>query len=58
MVCINYSNACLFTEVSEYIGYLPQDVLGDGVKTGKFVQGFLQVSKSNASLEAFVRRSK
>lgn len=46
------------SDSNEYIGYLPAEVLSEGVKTGKFVQGFLQVNKSNASQEAFIKKSR
>jgi len=49
---------CIFTDTSEYVGYLAGDVLAEGVKTGKYTQGFLQVNKSNATQEAFLRRAK
>ncbi|XP_060081062.1 DIS3-like exonuclease 1 [Ylistrum balloti] len=40
----------------DYVGYLPSDVIEAGLKTGHYIQGFLNVNKSNASQEAFVHR--
>ena len=40
------------------MGYLPFDILTAGIKSGRYIQGFLQVNKSNASQEAFLRRSR
>ncbi|XP_076444045.1 DIS3-like exonuclease 1 [Babylonia areolata] len=37
--------------------YLPQTVLQEGLKTGRFVSGRLNVNRFNASTEAFVARS-
>ncbi|KAK3604725.1 hypothetical protein CHS0354_018965 [Potamilus streckersoni] len=42
----------------EYSGYLPQDMLTAGLKSGKLIQGFLQVNRNNAFTEAFVRTSR
>lgn len=38
----------------EYEGYLPQEVLNSGVKSGKLVQGRLNVNKYNSMQEAFI----
>ena len=48
----------IYHSESDFVGYLPFDVLTAGIKSGRFVQGFLQVNKSNASQEAFLRRSR
>ncbi|KAK6178827.1 hypothetical protein SNE40_011323 [Patella caerulea] len=41
----------------DYSGYLPLDVLEAGIKSGRYIQGILEVNRHNASTEAFVRRS-
>lgn len=41
-----------------YSGYLPADVLEAGLKTGKYIQGHLNVNRQNAGDEAFVRRKR
>ncbi|XP_045156829.2 DIS3-like exonuclease 1 [Mercenaria mercenaria] len=46
------------TKDTDYVGYLPLEILSKGIKCGKYQQGFLQVNKSNASQEAFIRRTK
>ncbi|XP_021369057.1 DIS3-like exonuclease 1 isoform X3 [Mizuhopecten yessoensis] len=46
------------TKDKDYVGYLPSDVIEAGLKTGHYTQGFLNVNKSNASQEAFVRRKR
>ncbi|XP_052794965.1 DIS3-like exonuclease 1 [Mya arenaria] len=45
-------------DVCEYVGYLPADILAEGLKTGKYIQGFINVNKSNSLQEAFIRRAK
>lgn len=57
-VLINsYHNLLFYTEKG-YSGYLPTDVLEAGLKTGRYIQGHMNVNKSNASEEAFVRRKR
>ncbi|XP_071139750.1 DIS3-like exonuclease 1 [Mytilus edulis] len=46
------------TKKKGYSGYLPTDVLEAGLKTGRYIQGHMNVNKSNASEEAFVRRKR
>ncbi|KAJ8307659.1 hypothetical protein KUTeg_014786 [Tegillarca granosa] len=41
-----------------YLGYLPTEVLEAGLKSGQFIQGFINVNKSNAAEEAFVKRKR
>ena len=41
-----------------YSGYLPQEILEAGLKSGKYIQGHMNVNRSNASEEAFVRRKR
>ena len=43
--------------INDYFEYYKQDVLDAGLRSGKFVQGRLNVNKHHASLEAFVSRS-
>ena len=38
-------------------GYLPQAVLEEGLKTGRFVSGCLNVNRFNAMSEAFISGS-
>lgn len=42
---------------TEYLGYLPTDVLEAGIKSGRLIKGFLNVNKHDAQREAFLRRS-
>ncbi|KAK3090437.1 hypothetical protein FSP39_011852 [Pinctada imbricata] len=42
----------------DYKGYLPSEVLDNGLKSGRFILGHLNVSRSNAAEEAFVRRKR
>ncbi len=42
----------------DYQGYLAQAVLEAGLKSGRFVQGRLQVNRYNAQQEAFVTPNK
>jgi DIS3-like exonuclease 1 len=41
-----------------YSGYLPMEIIEAGLKTGKYIQGHMNVNRSNASEEAFVRRKR
>lgn len=41
-----------------YSGYLPVEIIEAGLKTGKYIQGHMNVNRSNASEEAFVRRKR
>ncbi|XP_022315246.2 DIS3-like exonuclease 1 [Crassostrea virginica] len=52
--------ASLETKVKEkdYKGYLPLDILEAGVKSGRFVQGHINVNKNNAGQEAFVKKKR
>lgn len=52
--------ASLETKVKEkdYKGYLPLDILESGVKSGRFVQGHINVNRNNAGQEAFVRQKR
>ncbi|XP_048763599.2 DIS3-like exonuclease 1 [Ostrea edulis] len=52
--------ASLETKVKgkDYKGYLPMDILEAGVKSGRFVQGHINVNRSNAGLEAFVKQKR
>uniref|UniRef100_T1IWQ4 DIS3-like exonuclease 1 n=1 Tax=Strigamia maritima TaxID=126957 RepID=T1IWQ4_STRMM len=38
----------------EYVEYLPQEILQNGISTGKYHQGKLRVNKHHAHLEAFL----
>lgn len=42
---------------TEYLGYLPTDVLEAGIKSGRLIKGFLNVNKYDAQREAFLQRS-
>lgn len=42
---------------TEYLGYLPLDVLEAGIKSGQLIKGFINVNKHDAQREAFLRRS-
>ena len=46
-----------FVSDKHFSGYLPQAVLEEGLKTGRFVCGRLNVNRFNAVTEAFVARS-
>lgn len=46
-----------FTE-KDYKGYLPLDILESGVKSGRFVQGHINVNRNDAGQEAFVRQKR
>ena len=39
----------------DYVGYLQPEILESGLKSGRFVQGHLNVNKHNAQEEAFVK---
>ncbi|ESO87500.1 hypothetical protein LOTGIDRAFT_127673 [Lottia gigantea] len=41
----------------DYSGYLPSDILETGIKSGRYIEGLLEVNRHNASTEAFVRQS-
>ena len=49
------NSQCFFAE-TDFFGYLPQEMLEAGLKSGQLIQGSLQVSKYNAATEAFVKK--
>ncbi len=46
-----------FRTGKSYVGYLQSELLQAGLKSGRYVQGHVNVNKHNAQEEAFVKPS-